>query len=108
MHIWALFKQHALGSSLIWAKSRGSFPMEASRPPGLPGQVLLGQRSGLTLSALPCLPLPLPCLFLSLSAMLMILFVPGATPKKHKIITQALVIIKPAIKTKQKILKHCF
>lgn len=33
--------------------------------------------------------------------MLMILFVPGATQKKHKIITQALVIIKPVIKTKQ-------
>lgn len=33
--------------------------------------------------------------------MLMILFVPGATRKKHKIITQALVIIKLVIKTKQ-------
>lgn len=31
----------------------------------------------------------------------MILFVPSATRKKHKIITQALVIIKPVIETKQ-------
>lgn len=39
--------------------------------------------------------------FLQLSAVLMILFLPSATRKKHKIITQALVIIKPVIETKQ-------
>lgn len=31
----------------------------------------------------------------------MVLFVPSAAQKKHKIITQALVIIKPGIKTKK-------
>ena len=47
----------------------------------------------------PSLPLPLPRS--SRSAVLMVLLVPGATQKKHKIITQALVTIKLGVKTKK-------
>jgi hypothetical protein len=115
MHIWALLKNNAITRRESFPLILGLFYFTASKSKewrvpdhspealGVPCRHTLARRragffSGFSLSLPPAPSL----IFLWLSAVLMILFVPSATrEKKHKIITQALVIIKPVIKTKQ-------